>query len=466
LTISIKNRLLFIGSVAFAYIYSAVYSSGFLHPDEYFQIFEYYLSSTGSFNAENLAWEYHAQIRSWFQPWLIKLLFFVPKLFGDISPLNELLILRIYSAIFSVFLIIYLMHSTSYSGERIYLYFAFSFLFFYPLLKVRYSSENWSSLFLLFSYILIFNQKNNKNFFIFGVLHGIAFLCRYQSIFFSIGSGIYFLIKKEKIYYSVIGGITILIFGVIIDSYYYGQFVIAPYNYFFENILNNKAAEWGVSPWYSYPEVISRSFFYLGGGILLISILIKSLTNLNEVSLGVIIFFIAHSFVGHKEARFMIPLFEIAPLLLLKEKDEYYNNILGKKIIYTIILINVLYFFSFLGRRASEQVFLISHIEQQNRNLLVYNSEYNPITYSRELKYLHSDIKAIRVEEYNPKIHKHFIYYSENEWGNYAKIFDIKCEKIYENGWEFNLLMSFGISPILIKKLSKGYTVKLIEKCG
>ena len=98
------------------------------------------------------------------------------------------------------------------------------------------------------------------NFLFIGVILGLASLFRYQVGAMIAGMILWLLfIKKEKIRYltSLVTGILIVIFlGVIIDYWFYGNWTFTPWNYFDHNILQGKAADFGVSPWSFYIDKI------------------------------------------------------------------------------------------------------------------------------------------------------------------------------------------------------------------
>src|SRR5207249_5709053 len=57
-----------LGASAFLFVIYAIFSTGDLHPDEYFQTVEFASSKLGITDATDLAWEYREKMRSWLQP--------------------------------------------------------------------------------------------------------------------------------------------------------------------------------------------------------------------------------------------------------------------------------------------------------------------------------------------------------------------------------------------------------------
>ena len=53
---------------AFLFVVYAIFSTGYLRPDEYFQTVEFASSKLGITDTADLAWEYAQKMRSWLQP--------------------------------------------------------------------------------------------------------------------------------------------------------------------------------------------------------------------------------------------------------------------------------------------------------------------------------------------------------------------------------------------------------------
>src|SRR5699024_11461 len=149
------------------------------------------------------------------------------------------------------------------------------FLWFMPYINVRFSSETWSGLFFLLALALVFShqQMNRRSSVLLGLIFGIAVLFRYQSAFLFLGMLLWFLFVKRthlsKVVLMAAGCFGVLLIGVVIDYWLYGQFTITLYNYFYVNIIQHVASHYGTAPWYRILEYIIKGSGPVGIFILL-----------------------------------------------------------------------------------------------------------------------------------------------------------------------------------------------------
>lgn len=66
-SIMLTRKIIFI-IACFVYGTFAIYNNGFYHYDEHYQLIEFAEFKSGHNKPSDLAWEYHAQIRSAVQP--------------------------------------------------------------------------------------------------------------------------------------------------------------------------------------------------------------------------------------------------------------------------------------------------------------------------------------------------------------------------------------------------------------
>jgi hypothetical protein len=104
-----------------------------------------------------------------------------------------------------------------------------------------------------------------------------------------------------------------------LNYWLYGAIVWTPFDYFKVNIIDNVASQYGVMPFYFYiVEIVKNllpplSLFILGGLGLFVYYYPKSIYSWLLAS-----FILIHSLIGHKEYRFLFPIFPIlAPLACL-----------------------------------------------------------------------------------------------------------------------------------------------------
>ncbi|GBP77306.1 GPI mannosyltransferase 3 [Eumeta japonica] len=110
---------------------------------------------------------------------------------------------------------------------------------------------------------------------------------------------------------------------IALDSYFYGRLVITPWEFFKFNILHDVASHYGTHPWYWYltqglPAVLGVSF----AGLLWATYTV--LRHPSEHKIGLLLLavmavhVVLHSFVPHKEFRFMLP---ILPMIYYLTQD-------------------------------------------------------------------------------------------------------------------------------------------------
>jgi hypothetical protein len=313
---------------------SALLVYGPYHPDEWGQISQFIVRRLDLFPAEVLPWEYHQQIRSWLQPGLyIALLGPWIRLFGYHHLWVERAMHLIQWGILSLALMalwrvirdLQPKNRTSYTWIGLTL----ATLYFAPSMLVRHSSEALSTALLTLSLERWYRVERRDRVtthaaWVSGALSGLAFFARFQVGFFIAGFWLARLlasrgdrtVQKALSYFA--GGLVIAsCLSVAIDCWGYGTFVFTPYRYFASNILDDKASSFGVSPWYFYfvQSVMHTLNPFLWIWLAYATVKAWSDPWLRALSVGIFLFFLGHTAVGHKEARFLLPL--LAPLTIL-----------------------------------------------------------------------------------------------------------------------------------------------------
>ena len=309
-------------------IIASIFSLGYHQSDEHFQILEFAGLKLGLTSASDLAWEYHYQMRSSFQPFLTVIIYRFFGIFGADNPFFISFFLRLLSgglAFLSTLLLykVYKNNITDKVLEKWYL--ILSFLLWFNIYNgVRFSSENWSGIFFIigFSCYFLFSKRNYLSFLTIGLLFGLSFLSRYQAAFLILGfSGWLLIIRKERfinITYIIIGGVSIVLVGTLIDKWFYGEWTLTTWNYFTQNIIEDKVSGFGVQPWWWYitSTIINGvpPFSLLFVLAFFINIIFKPKS---PIVWSVLPFFIIHSLIGHKELRFMFPIIAFLPVMII-----------------------------------------------------------------------------------------------------------------------------------------------------
>lgn len=372
-----KIKRFLIVSFLFYLIY-AFFSDGFYHPDEYFQIIEFVNYKVGNISAQELPWEFETKIRPWFQVLFYyisyKVIFYIiPGIDFDLSMRFfhvQASILAFFAKIFFLFSIFKLGLFQDCDSEKkdFIIKWSLIFLFFwlFPYLSARTSSENFSSSFILLSFGWFFNSVQNKkefsfdilsqkinisyfNIFILGILFGIVFQFRYQCIFIIIGCSLWIFLniknKSSFVFFLVSGFLIVLFIGILVDKWGYGNYQLTFYEYFLQNIIYDKASDFGISPWYGYiPKILKlEPIFGLFFILFYIALIFKYPKNFFLWSS--ILFIIIHVLIGHKEIRFLFPVFvfiwfPIIQILYDLKNSNYFKNKAITKYVFTLFLIS------------------------------------------------------------------------------------------------------------------------------
>ena len=339
----IRNCLVF---SLFWHLVAAWFSVGYHQADEHFQILEFASWKMGNTPTKALAWEYAARIRPTLQPAMVVVLqkYCIPWA----NPFQVSFLLRLFSGLLGLgalvfILLINLKMIEGYESKR-FLILISTFLWFVPYVHVHFSADSISGSLFFFGLGSIFlgnGNKKNSLLALGGFLIGLAFVCRLQIVFMIFGLALWCVfIAKMNLKRLMIIGFTVLIaigIGILIDRWFYGEWVFTSLNYFKINVLEGRASAYGTSPWYTYftwnfNDLIPPFSILIIAGI--IYSLVKYRTNI--FSLTIIPFILAHIFVAHKEPRFLFPLIGAVPILLAFAYNDfdtrYFKNWKFKKI--------------------------------------------------------------------------------------------------------------------------------------
>ena len=389
------RKLIILGIVI--HIITAIFSVGYYHVDEHFQILEFTSIKLGIAEAEQLPWEYQAHLRPAVQPAFAYILIKIVNSLALDNPFFHATLLRIISAILSLYclylLILSLNRQIKYDHLIKYFVFLSLMIWFLPYLHVRYSSENWSGIFFWIGFALLFlkkgeEQQSVKSFgkiLFVGLILGLAFILRYQ-IGLSIAGLVLWLIiiKKEKrsILSVLISGIMIfIIVGILIDKWFYNEWTFTAWNYFKVNLLEGKTSDFGVQPWWYYlEEIIVKGVPPFSLVIIFSVILVWYKYPKHAVTWITIPYIIIHTLIAHKELRFLFPMVYILPFIIvlsfnqLREEQRWnkLKNLLKKfkkPILFLFIIINSVFLIVLCVKPADMHIYLYQY---------VYNT-YDPV---------------------------------------------------------------------------------------
>ena len=313
-----------------AHLLAAYYSFGFHHLDEHYQIWEwanYFLKLSP--DPSKLPWEFGAQIRPWFQPFLHAFGMKLALILGIFNPFSFAFFARALYAIVNLWSLGYFWRTWRDREKLNPLWLLLILtLWFFPYLHVRTSSENLASIFLTFAFGYFLkpsdtsHNNENKKYFWTGILFGFSL-----GLF---GLGVFLLWRDRKVlkihWFMVLGFVMPIFLGFLLDRIGYGNWVNAPYRYFSVNLIQGVAAGFNPYPWYQYFIWILELNPFVSLPLFFGFILYLYKKRFDVISSFMFSFFIIHCFIINKEYRFLFPILNLIPFLAASGIQAIYPN--------------------------------------------------------------------------------------------------------------------------------------------
>lgn len=336
------------------YLTCAVYSLGALHPDEHFQILEFAKWKLGEGTPQAMAWEHVAKIRPALQPVLAMMIIRPCQLMGLQNPFHQAMVIRMLTGLIMLFsLRMFIKAAGRWVAPQHQNALMAATLFFWvmPMISVHFSSEVLSTvcLLLLLSGLLKTEQPSIGDALWMGVVAALGFEFRYQIAFALVGILAWILLVGRYRWQiwcaAAMSFLTVIALCTALDCWFYGKFVIAPYNYYYMNIVRHVAAAYGVSPWYTYFLQLAVIPSLALGVPIVLSVCIGTFKQYkNPVVWTFWSFLLFHSIISHKEPRFLFPLMPLVPLFLVWTYElllQKQNRIVSTTIIVLLVFVNV-----------------------------------------------------------------------------------------------------------------------------
>ena len=321
--------------LAIIVIVTAWNSYDFYHEDEHFQILEFGGSKLGIVPEHDLPWEYKAGIRPWLQPTLFVGICKILQFSGVENRFLWTFFFRLFCAAwgFYAMLCVYRMGAAllkDESAQRNHLILCTT-LGFLPFLLVRTSSENMSTSFFTIGMVLLLKSRYDTDSerrmispgirLLAGLLLGLAFQFRYQTIIMTVGLCLWLLFiagTRWKHVALISGGFLSAVWiGMLADRYGNGRWTFPFFDYFRVNLLENKTVEFGTYPFFAYLYLPLANVFILIVPFLMVSLFILWIQKPKHALTWITLpFFIFHCFIGHKDERFLFPMIPAAILSL------------------------------------------------------------------------------------------------------------------------------------------------------
>ncbi len=305
-----------------AVVLAAWFSVGSNHPDEHFQVLEFANYKLFHTPPQDLPWEFQNQCRSALQP-LLAYCIWQPLVWAHcFSPVTAIFLLRLCIGIAMWFtachVVLRLLPAFETQRGKTVFVMAAMLLWYVPYMSVRFSSENLAALLFLCVFLLLPDTGGGQNQKILrylgaGVLCGLMLFIRLQMVFALGGAAIWLIAvarAKWADFMAIVTG-TLLGIGlaVLADYWFYGMWVISPYNYYHVNMVRNMAAKWGTDPWWNYFNLFFQSAVPPISLVLMVLFCIGVRQRWKHVfGFAVTAFLLGHFLIAHKEMRFLFPM--------------------------------------------------------------------------------------------------------------------------------------------------------------
>ena len=298
---------------------------GALSCDEHFQVFEYARFLMGQVRGADLAWEFSERIRPLLQPLSISWILEAAHFAGLSSPFDQALFLRMVNGLLSastVGWLAWVVTTDVATKRRRWAWLASQALFFIPILNVHPMSEVWGGVCLAVAIVVSLGwggvKKETRDLgaceaILVGALSALSFVFRYQMAFALIGLFLWLAMVSRRRVISLL--VALVTFAVVLggatlaDGILYQQTTFAPWRYFNVNILQGRAADFGVEPFYQYGVWLFTKFPLPFGPLIGGSTIWFIVNRPKHVLTWVFVPFVTlHCLMSHKEVRFLYPM--------------------------------------------------------------------------------------------------------------------------------------------------------------
>lgn len=319
-----KPLVVILIAAAFFRILASIFSKGFGFLDDHFLIVEAGQSWADGYDYNNwlpTSGTATPSGHSFFYPGLHFLFFKFCHFLHFEDPQGKMYVLRFLHAAFSMITVVIGYRITfHYAGKRTARMagILLSIYWFIPILCVRNMVEVFCIPFLMYSTWLLIRvlEKERWQLYLFaGLLAGIAFSVRFQTLFFIGGMGIVLLLKKKwkgSLVFGLGALITIIAIQGPVDYHNWGYPFAELLEYYRYNLAN--ATTYFSRPWHMYFLVLFGILLPPISVFLLFGFLRKWKTHL-LLFLPAAIFFAFHSYFPNKQERFILPVIPFVVML-------------------------------------------------------------------------------------------------------------------------------------------------------
>ena len=457
------------------HLISAYFSFGFYSDDEHFQILEIsaYLLGINEVAIDDTRgyyweWRDHIRMRPWLQPLLYFYFINFFKFFNINDPFIWAFLIRLIASLFGfISLLVLFFTFKNYFLNKNYkfnliIYFTF---WFYPFIHSRTSSENLGITLFIISMSFIYKLVKSENIYLKNLrlfcasyFLGIAMVVKFTLVFSIIPIFLYILFKIRKFFLLLIFCLSIfisLITGVLIDSLMWERLSNTYFQFYKFNLTEDygRLNDFGIEPWYYYFSEITKqlapilSIFFLIG--MIFHWIKKPFHILSLITFSTLLIFMI---IGHKEVRYIFPIYIFAPLFIIYFLNNFSNLNYLNLIKILAIFSNVIFLLIALFYPFNEKVAIYKFVHKNvSKNEIVYYLNENP--------YKVNDMEPFFYTSFLPKINKlpPKILNSNDFWLITNNFFEL------DNYIKENCKIKYSTYPLFIYKL-KDYLTNLKTK--
>lgn len=252
---------------------------------------------------------------------------------------------------------------------------------------------------------------------------------------------------SKKGWNTCINCVTIFLTIIFLESWWHERWILVPYEFLEFNVFNNFSSFYGVHPWHWY---LSNALPTLTGPMLIpvfISLWQFPKSEKKEMILLILLssicYIVCHSFIDHKEIRFLTPIVPLLSLLAASSLAKFSGY--WKKMAFALLLIWNIPIAWYLCLRHQRGVldattFLGSHLSGQDSVLFLMPCHstplYSHVHVNASLQFLKCPPNLSRIENYIDEAD--MFYQQPNAWleknieapPNYLVFFDVLAKQI------------------------------------
>ena len=313
------------------HVTTAWFSSGYYAADEHYQVIAFAQAKLGELAYDALPWEYEERMRTALLPVVAYGVIKMGRSLFSADPFLVTFLLRLLTGIFALLVVRRLVRvlRTQIAMPLQLPYVALSYLlWFLPYQHVRFAAETWSGMFFLLGMAgMIHPSQRSLRWPAIGLFFGLCTLLKPAMLVACVGAISWSLVIERQRYTIVLrmllGGSVALFLGLLADSWFYGEFTPTLWNYLHKNALSITRVEplpVAVEPYpwcYYFPWIMKYGIWPIGTA-LLTGLFWLTFRKPRSLVLWCIWPYLAMlMLVPHKELRFLFPMADLAPVVLV-----------------------------------------------------------------------------------------------------------------------------------------------------